>query len=203
MDYPKQCLRHILCDPVHQQLPGPSSVSWSDFSWITTEIPYCSWLFQESVSLVHFQDTLGYHTSLVGKFPQPGIHSDLPSSCLVPKTRDQEGSYFSIAKSGPFLRKCAQETSCKVSVSLGPHSPPLWLHGLHGRRRWHGRRALGKLSRGGNSPPFTKLPFSLRDQGCVIPWGGEGTECISQQTGSTEAHCTEVRRCYIPWSLRF
>lgn len=91
---------------------------------------------------VHFQDTSGYHTSLVGKFPQPGIHSDLPSSCLVPKARDQEGSYVSIARSGPFLRKCAQETSYKESVSLGSHSPPWWLHGLHGRRRWHGRRAL-------------------------------------------------------------
>lgn len=110
---------------------------------------------------VHFQDTPGYHTNLVGTFPQPGIHSDLPSSCLVPEARDQEGSYFSIAKSGPFLRKCAQETSCKGSISLGSRSPPSCSHGLHGRRRWHGRRALGKLSCCGNSPPFAKLPFGL------------------------------------------
>lgn len=38
-----------------------------------------------------------------------------------------------------------------------------------------------RLSCCGNSPPFAKLSFSLRDQGHVAPWGGEGTECVRQQ----------------------
>jgi hypothetical protein len=62
----------------------------------------------------------GYRINIAGEFPQPGIHSDLPRS--VPKARDQEGSYFSTAKSGPILRRYVQEASCNESLRLGSQS---------------------------------------------------------------------------------
>lgn len=42
---------------------------------------------------------------------------------------------------------------------------------------------------------FTSLcqaAFILRDQCYVMPWGGDGTEYIRQQTGYMEPHCTKV-----------
>lgn len=74
------------------------------------------------------------HHNIAGELLQPGSHSDLPRS--VPKARDQEGSYFSTANSGPFLRKHVQETSYNESFRLGSQSPPSELHGGPHGRRW-------------------------------------------------------------------
>lgn len=55
----------------------------------------------------------------------------------------------------------------------------------------------------GNSSPFAKVFAILGDQGCVMPQGGEGRECIKQQKGYKVPLCTKVYWYYIPWSFDF